>query len=210
MRISRPKIDKGAGEAVVAYDVAPCFFPTHFQGAPTIKTSDRKRDDALDEIRIKHGGEGRGKKILAQDLVRCGLGSLTYVDFDVVSATNPARQDFNSTDLGQSKVEALAAALHRINPDVEVNYLLRDFCEIGREEFDLHLGHTNLFICATDFFPAQARGNLEAIRLLKPAIWIGLYRGGRAGDGRVHSRASADPPPHRLGTPAQLRRPRRC
>jgi hypothetical protein len=37
-------------------------------------------------------------------------------------------------------------------------------------------------IFATDFFPAQARGNLEALRLRKPAIWIGLYREGRAGE----------------------------
>jgi len=86
------------------------------------------------------------------------------------------------TDLGQHKAEALAGALKRINPDVEVNCLLRDFCDIGKEEFDLHFGHTDLFIFATDFFPAQARGNLQALRLQKPAVWIGLYRGGRAGE----------------------------
>jgi hypothetical protein len=119
---------------------------------------------------------------LAQDLVRCGLGALTYVDFDRVDASNPARQDFNLTDLGQHKVEALAASLKRINPDVEVNCLIRDFCEIGRDEFDVHFGHTDLFVLATDFFPAQARGNLEALRLGKPALWIGLYRAGRAGE----------------------------
>lgn len=119
---------------------------------------------------------------LAQDLVRCGLQSLTYVDFDRITATNPARQDFNMTDLGRHKAEALAATLKLINPDVEVNCLIRDFCDIGQEEFDLHFGHTDLFIFATDFFPAQARGNLQALRLRKPAVWIGLYRGGRAGE----------------------------
>ena len=119
---------------------------------------------------------------LAQDLVRCGLGSLTYVDFDSIDASNPARQDFNMTDLGQHKAEALAVALKRINPDVEVNCLIRDFCDIGEDEFDVHFGHTDLFIFATDFFPAQARGNLQALRLGKPAVWIGLYRGGRAGE----------------------------
>lgn len=119
---------------------------------------------------------------LTQDLVRCGLGSLTYVDFDRIDASNPARQDFNMADVGQHKAEALAAALARINPEVEVNYLLRDFCDIGRDEFDLQFGHTDLFIFATDFFPAQARGNVEALRLNKPALWIGMYRAGRAGE----------------------------
>lgn len=119
---------------------------------------------------------------LTQDLVRCGLGAVTYVDYDRIDASNPARQDFNSTDLGQHKAEALAEALKRIDPDVEVNYLLRDFCDIAQDEFDTHFGHTDLFIFATDFFPAQARGNLQALRLGKPAVWIGLYRGGRAGE----------------------------
>jgi hypothetical protein len=119
---------------------------------------------------------------MAHDLVRCGLGSLTYVDFDSVDASNPARQDFNTNDIGRYKAEALATALHEINPDVEVNCLIRDFCEIGEDEFDVQFGHTDLFIFATDFFPAQARGNQQALRLGTSAIWIGLYRSGRAGE----------------------------
>ncbi len=119
---------------------------------------------------------------LAMDLARCGLGAMTYIDFDRVDASNPARQDFNSTEAGQYKAEAIAASLRRINPDVEVDCLIRDFCDLSQDEMDNHLGHTDLFIFATDFFPAQARGNLEALRLGKPAIWIGLYREGRAGE----------------------------
>jgi molybdopterin/thiamine biosynthesis adenylyltransferase len=119
---------------------------------------------------------------LTCDLVRCGVGSVTYVDYDLIDATNPARQDFNLTDVGRPKAEALAATLKNINPAVEVNYLIRDFCDIGQEEFDMHFGHTDLFVFATDFFPAQARGNLQALRLRKPAVWIGLYRAGRAGE----------------------------
>ncbi len=119
---------------------------------------------------------------LTQDLVRSGLGNVTYVDYDLVDASNPARQDFNTTDIGRYKAQTLAANLKRINPDVEVNYLLRDFCEIDEDEFDAQFGQTDLFIFATDFFPAQARGNQQALRLGKPAMWIGLYQGGRAGE----------------------------
>ena len=119
---------------------------------------------------------------LAHDLVRCGLGSLSYIDFDRIDASNPARQDFNSTDVGQFKARMLVESLRRINGETQVEYFLRDFCDFGTEEFDTLFGHTDLFIFATDSFPAQARGNLEAIRLRKPAIFIGLYREGRAGE----------------------------
>jgi hypothetical protein len=49
-------------------------------------------------------------------------------------------------------------------------------------DFDAYFGHTDSFIFATDFFPAQARGNREALRLHKAAVWPGMYRGGRAGE----------------------------
>jgi molybdopterin/thiamine biosynthesis adenylyltransferase len=119
---------------------------------------------------------------LTQDLARCGVRFFSYVDFDRVDVSNPARQDFTSNDIGQYKAQVLAESLKHINPDVEVNYHIRDFCEFSEEEFDAQFGHTDLFIFATDFFPAQARGNLQALRLRKPAVWIGLYRGGRAGE----------------------------
>ena len=32
---------------------------------------------------------------LARDLVRCGLGSLTMIDFDTIDETNPATDDFS-------------------------------------------------------------------------------------------------------------------
>jgi molybdopterin/thiamine biosynthesis adenylyltransferase len=116
------------------------------------------------------------------DLVRSGLGAVALVDFDIISASNPARQDFYSTDLGQHKVEAAARYLKQINPDIEVECYVRDYCELSRDEHDRIFGDTDLFIYGTDFFPAQARGNLEALRAGKPAIWVGLYQGGRAGE----------------------------
>lgn len=119
---------------------------------------------------------------LACDLARCGLGGLTLVDFDRVSPSNPARQDLYSTDVGQYKVEATARRLREINPEIEVECHVRDYCEMSTEEHDLLFGDADLFIFATDFFPAQARGNVEALRAQKPALWIGMYQGGRAGE----------------------------
>lgn len=128
-------------------------------------------------VAIVGGGYG-----LAMDLARCGVGAFTYIDFDTVDDTNPARQDFSATDIGSPKVDAIEAALRAINPDIGVHKLRRDFCSLSPAEIDETLGACDLLIFATDRFVAQARGNLEAIRLAKPALWIGLYRGGRAGE----------------------------
>lgn len=119
---------------------------------------------------------------LCKDLVRCGLGSLTIVDFDRIAASNPARQDFYTSDLGKYKVKAISTELKKINPELEIEYHTRDYCAISQQEHDAIFGHTDLFVFGTDHFPAQARGNYEAVKMNKPAIWIGLYQGGRAGE----------------------------
>ncbi len=119
---------------------------------------------------------------LTYDLARCGLGAVSIVDIDRISASNPARQDFNSIDVARYKVDAIAENLKKINPEIEVESYVLDFCSISPEELERLFGHTDLLIYATDFFPAQARGNIEALRLNKPAIWIGLYQGGLAGE----------------------------
>jgi hypothetical protein len=119
---------------------------------------------------------------LAQDLVRCGLGALAYVDFDRIDPTNPARQDLHSADIGQYKAHALARSVRQINADVEVETLTQDFCAIADDELDELVRDCDVIIAATDFFPAQARANLVAVRNGKPAVWIGMYREGRAGE----------------------------
>ncbi|RKY10510.1 MAG: hypothetical protein DRP56_00775 [Planctomycetota bacterium] len=129
---------------------------------------------------------------LARDLVHSGLGAVTLVDFDRIDASNPARQDFYSTDTGRYKVEATAEMLRKINPEVQVDYYMHDYCALSRREHDNLFAHTDLFVFATDFFPAQARGNIEALRLGIPAIWIGLYQGGRAGEIVFHIPSKTD------------------
>jgi molybdopterin/thiamine biosynthesis adenylyltransferase len=119
---------------------------------------------------------------LSNDLVRCGVGSISLVDFDTVSPSNIARQDFNAADIARRKVEVAAERLIKTNPEVEVETHVLNYCALTEEEHDRLFGHADLLIYSTDFFPAQARGNREAIRLQKPALFIGLYSGGRAAE----------------------------
>ena len=54
--------------------------------------------DAMKNSRVAMIG---GAVDLSYGLARCGLGGISLVDFDYVSATNPARLDFNSTDIAR-------------------------------------------------------------------------------------------------------------
>lgn len=149
------------------------------------KTIDFKRivpSIDVEKMQSRHVTFVGGAGGLAIDMARCGLSFATLVDFDVIDASNPARQDLDMTDYGRSKVEAIADAMKRANPDIRVRILKRDFCSFNREEFEQEFGHTDLYVYGTDFFPAQARGNIEALRQNIPAVWIGLYQGARAAE----------------------------
>ena len=99
---------------------------------------------------------------IAKDLVRSGLGALTLIDYDRIDASNPSRQDFNLTDLGRLKTEATARDIRQVNPEVDIDVQNIDFCSLSHEHAEEQFAHTDLFIYATDFFPAQARGSIEA------------------------------------------------
>lgn len=141
--------------------------------APTIDV-DRMRQSRVVVIGGAYG--------LAKDLVRCGLGSVALIDFDYIDSSNPARQDLNTIDVGRAKIEATAAELRRIDPDVEIETYLADFCALPNEQVEELLGQADLVIDAADSFPVHARVNLLATQLGTPALWIGLYRAARAGE----------------------------
>lgn len=119
---------------------------------------------------------------LARDLARCGLGAMSLVDYDRIDPSNPARQDL-PPEFGRRKVEVVAEEIHRlINPEVDVQTFALDFCTLTSDEIDELVGDADLIVDATDFFPVHARLNQVALRLGKPALWVGMYRGARAGE----------------------------
>ncbi len=123
-----------------------------------------------------------GALALSCGLARSGLKKIHFVDFDHVSDSNPARQDYSIQDINRLKIDAAIETIHRANPDTEVIGHARDICTIPQQEFDELFGDADLLINATDSFVAQARGNVESIRLGIPSLFIGLYAGGRASE----------------------------
>lgn len=141
---------------------------------------------ALDVERMRRShvaiiGNG-GSADLAMNLVRSGLGAVTLVDPDTVSAVNLVRQNFLPLDIGQPKPMALAGHLRRINRDIRVTPLPHDITTMPDELCDRHFRDADLFISTTDRFAAQARVNELALRFRKPAIWPGIYEGGLGGE----------------------------
>src|ERR1017187_10072471 len=66
------------------------------------------------------GGGGLGSPI-ALYLAAAGIGRLGIVDFDSVELSNLQRQIIHGTpDVGRSKTQSAAEAIHRINPRVQV------------------------------------------------------------------------------------------
>lgn len=62
---------------------------------------------------------GLGSNI-AIALTRAGIGRLILIDFDQVDLTNLHRQQYNISQIGMFKTEALAANLSQINPYIEL------------------------------------------------------------------------------------------
>ena len=92
------------------------------------------------------GAGGIGCELL-KDLVLSGFRHIEVIDLDTIDLSNLNRQFFFADQLGMSKVEAVAANLRRINPDLELELhpervtaanAVRWFgnCDVAVEAFD--------------------------------------------------------------------------
>ena len=83
-------------------------------------------------------GVGGVGGVVAEQLVRTGVGNLTIVDFDVVTKSNLNRQiiALNST-IGKYKVEVLKQRLLDINPNLNITALNKMYDKDTKDQFDL-------------------------------------------------------------------------
>ena len=67
-------------------------------------------------------GVGGVGSYTVESLVRCGVGSITIIDNDIIDITNLNRQLMTTTDnIGESKVEVVKNRIESINPKCSVN-----------------------------------------------------------------------------------------
>ncbi|MBS6194895.1 MAG: tRNA threonylcarbamoyladenosine dehydratase [Clostridiales bacterium] len=95
--------------------------------------------EKLGKARVAVFGIGGVGSYVAEALARCGVGTLTLVDNDVVSLTNINRQlvALHST-VGRKKTQVMKERIEDIDPSILVNTYETFFSEETRHLFDFH------------------------------------------------------------------------
>ncbi|KAJ2940747.1 hypothetical protein O0L34_g14858 [Tuta absoluta] len=76
--------------------------------------------EKIRELSVAVVGVGGVGSVTAEMLTRCGIGKLILFDYDKVELANMNRLFFQPHQAGLSKVDAAAATLQNINPDVTI------------------------------------------------------------------------------------------
>lgn len=119
------------------------------------------------------GAGGLGSPVLLY-LAAAGVGTLGIVEHDMVEASNLQRQVIHGmSDLGRPKAESAAAAIHELNPLVEVRQH-RERLETGNA-LSLIDGH-DLVIDGTDNFATRYLVNDACVLAGKPYVWGSIFR----------------------------------
>ena len=107
-------------------------------------------------------------------LAAAGVGTIGLVDFDVVDATNLHRQIlFGTSDVGRPKLEAAAARLNDINPNVRI---VRFEERLTSENALRILADFDVVADGTDNFPTRYLVNDACVLLGKPNVYASIFR----------------------------------
>lgn len=113
--------------------------------------------EAVERFRSAHvvvAGIGGVGAWVAEALARTGFGCLTLIDMDDICVTNSNRQIHTLIDtVGQLKVEAMAARLKSINPEIQVTPVM-DF--VTPDNLVDHLSGVDFVVDAIDSVKAKA------------------------------------------------------
>ena len=84
------------------------------------RQADLVPQERLRELTTSVIGVGAVGRQVALQLAAIGVRQISLIDFDVVEPTNITTQGYRAGDVGCPKVEATAAALRQLDPDVDV------------------------------------------------------------------------------------------
>src|SRR5438309_8359923 len=119
---------------------------------------------ALSGKRIAFAGCGSVGGTVADIAVRTGVGAITLIDPDTLSAENIGRHVLTTRDIGQPKVDALASHLVAINPELAITRVCGAFAGVLAETPDL-------IISAVDSFQCESLINIYALGAQVRAIY---------------------------------------
>jgi molybdopterin/thiamine biosynthesis adenylyltransferase/rhodanese-related sulfurtransferase len=103
-----------------------------------------------------------------------GIGTLGFIDDDVVDASNLQRQILHATDrIGTPKVESARKTINGINPDVKV---VAHATRLSSENVLDIIKDYDVIVDGADNFPSRYLLNDAALKLGKPVIHASIYR----------------------------------
>ncbi len=104
----------------------------------------------------------------AQFLAAAGVGSLTLCDADRVDLTNLQRQILYATsDVGTPKVDAAAARLAAVNPEVSIT---RVAARVGASELEALVATADIVLDCCDNFETRHAVNRACVLQMKPLV----------------------------------------
>ena len=107
-------------------------------------------------------------------LAAAGVGRIGVVDFDAVDLTNLQRQVlFGTSDVGRPKIEAAAARLRDINPEIQIDAFETRLT--SENALDI-LKDYDVVVDGTDNFPTRYLVNDACVLLGKPNVYASIFR----------------------------------
>ena len=150
-------------------------------GANTYLT-ERERG-ILESAKVGIAGAGGLGSNVAMLLVRAGMKKLVIADFDTVNESNLNRQFFFRRQIGEKKIDALAANLRQIEPELALE--LHDV-RLTADNADLVFAGCQIVVEALDSAEAKKMFLHSLLPTGKPIVSaIGLAGWGRSNDIRM-------------------------
>jgi adenylyltransferase/sulfurtransferase len=101
-------------------------------------------------------------------LAAAGVGRITLADSDKVDLTNLQRQIlYQAERVGEPKVDAARAALHALNPDIEIVALQK---RLGPQEAETLVAEADLVLDCTDNFATRHLLNRACVMQRRPLV----------------------------------------
>jgi molybdopterin/thiamine biosynthesis adenylyltransferase len=136
---------------------------------------------ALSDARVTVIGLGSGGALLTEQLVRCGVGSLTLVDCDRLETQNISRHICGLDDIGRYKTLAVADLLRSISPAVAVRTIEADILAQA-DMLTSAIDGADLVVVATDREGPKLAANRVCWTRGIPAVYGAAYNRAFGGD----------------------------
>ena len=134
----------------------------------SLKAVDFDGQEKLKESRVLIVGAGGLGCAASQYLASAGVGKIILVDFDTISLSNLQRQIlYTDADMGKPKAEVAKARLQSINPNIEVQAVVKKCDDAELAEL---IRQVDIVVDCTDNIDVRNQLNLQCFQRKRPLV----------------------------------------